>query len=177
VVQRPRSSNRPTPRWTAAVNAGQAIYLFDKEKTAKPECYGDCAEAWPPVLTDGEPVATSYARLVQLDPPREVSALAAAEMVRSGALLVDVREDDEWAAGHAPAAAHLPMSRLFGGRVALPSDRLIVCVCHVGARSAAVAAGLVAAGWDAVNLVGGMEAWLSAGLPVVGDDGRPGTVI
>jgi predicted lipoprotein with Yx(FWY)xxD motif len=35
----------------------QAIYLFDNEETDRPECYGDCAVAWPPVLTRGEPVA------------------------------------------------------------------------------------------------------------------------
>src|SRR5215203_1868098 len=34
---------------------GQAIYLFDKEQNSKPECYGACAEAWPPVLTEGSP--------------------------------------------------------------------------------------------------------------------------
>ena len=39
--------------------AGQAIYLFDKEKSDKAECYGDCAAAWPPVLTKGEPQAGS----------------------------------------------------------------------------------------------------------------------
>src|SRR5688572_31447152 len=39
----------------------QAIYLFDAETTSKPECYGACAEAWPPVLTDGEPVAAGAA--------------------------------------------------------------------------------------------------------------------
>jgi predicted lipoprotein with Yx(FWY)xxD motif len=39
----------------------QAIYLFDKETSSTPECYGDCAAAWPPVLTDGEPVAAEGA--------------------------------------------------------------------------------------------------------------------
>jgi predicted lipoprotein with Yx(FWY)xxD motif len=38
---------------------GQAIYLFDKEQTTKPECYGACADAWPPVLTKGSPTAAS----------------------------------------------------------------------------------------------------------------------
>ena len=36
---------------------GEAFYLFDKEDTKKPECYGACAKAWPPVLTKGKPVA------------------------------------------------------------------------------------------------------------------------
>jgi predicted lipoprotein with Yx(FWY)xxD motif len=41
---------------------GQAIYLFDKESTSRAECYGECARAWPPVLTDGEPQAEGSAR-------------------------------------------------------------------------------------------------------------------
>ena len=41
--------------------SNQAIYLFDKETASTPECYGDCAAAWPPVLTDGEPVASGAA--------------------------------------------------------------------------------------------------------------------
>ena len=36
---------------------GQAIYLFDVETTSRPRCYGPCADAWPPVLTDGAPFA------------------------------------------------------------------------------------------------------------------------
>ena len=41
---------------------GQAIYLFDKEQSTKPECYGACAEAWPPVLTKGSPTAANGAK-------------------------------------------------------------------------------------------------------------------
>jgi predicted lipoprotein with Yx(FWY)xxD motif len=46
---------------------GQAIYLFDKEQTTKPECYGACAEAWPPVLTKGMPTAEDGAKQNLLD--------------------------------------------------------------------------------------------------------------
>jgi rhodanese-related sulfurtransferase len=106
----------------------------------------------------------------------EVSAAAAVELVKSGALLLDVREDHEWVAGHAPDATHLPMSRLAEGAGALPTDQQIVCVCHLGGRSAMVAAALAGAGFRAVNLTGGMEAWQAAGLPVVTDDGQPGAV-
>jgi predicted lipoprotein with Yx(FWY)xxD motif len=42
-------------------DTGQAIYLFDVETTAEPQCYDDCATAWPPVLTDGAPVAVGGA--------------------------------------------------------------------------------------------------------------------
>jgi len=100
-------------------------------------------------------------------PPREVNPSEARLLIEQGALLLDVREDIEWQAGHAPEATHLPMSRI-GARVdELPTDRLIVCVCHVGARSAAVAEALSNAGYSATNLAGGMDAWQAAGLPVV----------
>jgi predicted lipoprotein with Yx(FWY)xxD motif len=45
---------------------GQAIYLFEAEKTSKPNCYGDCARVWPPVLTTGKPVAGAAVRQRQL---------------------------------------------------------------------------------------------------------------
>ena len=105
-----------------------------------------------------------------------MSVVEARELVRSEAILLDVREDDEWAAGHAPEAVHMPMSRIAREFGTLPTDRTIVCVCHVGARSAAVASALTEAGWQAVNLDGGMAAWESAGYPVVDDDGRAGYV-
>ena len=99
--------------------------------------------------------------------PREVDATGARQLVEDGALLLDVREDIEWQAGHAPEATHLPMSRIGASVSQLPTDRLIVCVCHVGARSAAVAEALNNAGYSATNLAGGMDAWAAAGLPVV----------
>ncbi len=114
---------------------------------------------------------------VQSDTPGEVFATEALELVRSDAILLDVREDHEWAAGHAPGATHIPMSRISQYAASLPTNKTIICVCHVGARSAAVAAALNRAGWTARNLAGGMEAWAAAGLPVVDKAGGTGQVI
>jgi rhodanese-related sulfurtransferase len=97
----------------------------------------------------------------------EVSATEAVTLVEQGAVLLDVRELDEWEAGRAPQAVHLPMSQLQARAGEIPTDRTIVCVCHVGGRSAMVADALNRNGWEAVNLTGGMDAWASAGLPVV----------
>lgn len=49
---------------------GQAVYRFDKETSSKPECYGACAKAWPPVLTKGRPVAGKGARSARLGSTR-----------------------------------------------------------------------------------------------------------
>src|SRR5579884_2847941 len=99
--------------------------------------------------------------------PEEAARLAESE----GAVLLDVREQEEWDAGHAPAARHLPMSTISGRAEEIPTDRLIVCVCRSGGRSAAVTEALVNGGWKAANLAGGMQAWEAAGLPVVDDRG------
>jgi rhodanese-related sulfurtransferase len=111
------------------------------------------------------------------DSVAEVSALDAVELIRENALLLDVREDHEWQVGHAPEATHVPMSQLNERAAELPTDRTIVCVCHVGGRSAVVTDALNRSGWQAVNLTGGMEAWQAAGLAVVDDLGAPGSVV
>jgi rhodanese-related sulfurtransferase len=105
--------------------------------------------------------------VMQPDSLPEISATDAAASIEAGALLLDVREDDEWAAGHAPQAVHIPMSSLTGRTAEIPTDRTVICVCHVGGRSAVVTDALNRAGWQAVNLTGGMNAWEAAGLPVV----------
>ncbi|HVF32478.1 MAG TPA: rhodanese-like domain-containing protein [Acidimicrobiales bacterium] len=102
------------------------------------------------------------------------------QRVEDGALLLDVREPDEWEAGHAPAAVHLPLGRVEAGDhgdVALEPGRPVVVICRVGGRSEKAAVALKAAGFEAVNLAGGMRAWAEAGQPVVKDDGEIGTVI
>jgi rhodanese-related sulfurtransferase len=92
--------------------------------------------------------------------------------------LLDVRDDDEWAAGHAPQAHHVPMMELLGRLDELPSDRELVVVCRVGSRSAQVVAYLQAKGWDRVsNLSGGMWSWQAAGRGMVSDDGSPAYVL
>jgi rhodanese-related sulfurtransferase len=102
---------------------------------------------------------------------------AAAESAAGSVLLLDVREDDEWMAGHAPAARHIPMSTLPGRVDELARDARIVCVCRSGGRSAQVTEWLRHQGFDAVNLTGGMFQWVANGHPVVNHAGEAGTVI
>lgn len=99
---------------------------------------------------------------------------AAAQAATGDVLLLDVREDEEWAAGHVAGATHLPMSRLDLG--AVPTDRPVVCVCRSGNRSGQVTDHLSGAGIDITNMAGGMLAWAAAGLPMVTTDGMPGRV-
>jgi rhodanese-related sulfurtransferase len=85
----------------------------------------------------------------------------------TGVLLVDVREPNEWAEGHAPGALHRPLGGL-DPRKLPKADRYFV-ICRSGNRSARATEALVAAGLDAYNVEGGMTAWMRAGLPVVQD--------
>ncbi len=108
---------------------------------------------------------------------REITIDEAGPVLGSGAVLLDVREDDEWAAGHAGEALHIPMGEVADRLAELPTDRTVVCICRSGARSLAVAGLLVGSGYDAVNLVGGMHGWASSGEPVVTDGGAAGRVV
>lgn len=93
----------------------------------------------------------------------EVAALA----VPADAFLLDVRERDEWAAGHAPDAVLVPMTELAGRVAELPLDTRIHVICRSGNRSGYVTRWLRAHGVDAVNVAGGMIAWAQGGRPVV----------
>ncbi len=93
--------------------------------------------------------------------------LEASRLVEEGrAVLLDVRLPEEWLSVRAPSALHIPMRQLSTSVDRLPWGTTIACICHVGARSAVVAEALAGAGFDAVNVTGGMAAWEAAGLPV-----------
>lgn len=89
------------------------------------------------------------------------------------AALLDVREDDEWAAGHIEGAVHVPLGEVpdrlgeFAG-----ADPLYV-VCRSGNRSGRAVAWLNTQGFDSVNVAGGMKAWAAAGKPMSSASGTP----
>lgn len=100
------------------------------------------------------------------------------ELVLDGAVLLDIREPNEWQAGHAPEAVHIPM-----GEVAQTSplpfdqDAKVVVICRSGRRSIPVTEYLQSAGYDAVNYEGGMQAWVQLGGEIVDEAGNTGTVL
>jgi rhodanese-related sulfurtransferase len=95
--------------------------------------------------------------------PPSVSAGEAVQLVAEGALVVDVRRSFEWERVHIPSAVHLPLEDLPTGCLALPDDRLLIVFCTGGLRSAGAANLLVEAGFDAVNMRGGLVQWRRAG--------------
>src|SRR3954447_27061434 len=124
------------------------------------------------------PAVLTQHRGMQREPA--VSAISpeeASDRVNEGAVLLDVREPAERAAGHAPTAVHVPLAALAANIDTFDKNTPIVAVCRVGGRSERAASVLLQRGYDAVNLAGGMQAWAAATLPVVTDAGDDGAVI
>ncbi|MFI0779421.1 rhodanese-like domain-containing protein [Streptomyces sp. NPDC021212] len=97
---------------------------------------------------------------------------------RPDAVLLDVREKPEWTAGHAPAAVHVPLTKLVAGGT-LPAEaegRPLVVICRSGHRSQQAAKILAERGVQAVDVEGGMNAWAAAGHPVVDERGNNGQI-
>ena len=101
-------------------------------------------------------------------PVPEVSVAA----LPADAVLLDVRDDDEWIAGHAPDAVHIPMPDLADRLDDIPDADELYVICRTGGRSARVAEYLNANGWDAVNVDGGMMLWQRLGRPMVSESGE-----
>ena len=98
--------------------------------------------------------------------------------VEASAYLLDVREPDEWTAGHAPGAHHLPMMEVPARLAEIPGDTEVVVVCRSGGRSGQVVSYLMGNGWDNVrNLDGGMQVWAAVGRDVISENGKPAQVL
>ncbi|MFE0148017.1 rhodanese-like domain-containing protein [Nonomuraea sp. NPDC059007] len=95
-----------------------------------------------------------------------------AKDVPAGAYLLDVREQGEWVAGHAPDAVHIPMGELQSRLDEVPAGQPVYVVCRVGGRSAHAAAWLNHVGREAVNVGGGMQSWEAAMRPMVSESGQ-----
>ncbi|HEY3534830.1 MAG TPA: rhodanese-like domain-containing protein [Pedococcus sp.] len=94
--------------------------------------------------------------------------------VPDDAVILDVREKDEWEAGHAPSAVHIPLGELPWRLDELPDDtETLAVVCRSGGRSSRAVAWLTQQGFDVANLEGGMRAWHGAGKQLVADRGEP----
>ncbi|WP_405593829.1 rhodanese-like domain-containing protein [Streptomyces sp. NBC_01092] len=108
-------------------------------------------------------------------PMARVTPAEARERAGAGAVLVDVREAQEWAEGHAPGAVLAPLSALSAGEP-LPESarsRPVIAICRSGKRSREAATLLSARGAEVVDVVGGMRAWAEAGFAVVTESGLP----
>ena len=96
----------------------------------------------------------------------EISPQRAAELVAGGAQLVDVRQDDEYAAGRIEGSLHIELDQLPAEAAAIDRNRPVVFYCRSGSRSALATQAFRAAGYEAHNLTGGLIAWKERGLPL-----------
>lgn len=98
---------------------------------------------------------------------RAVDVYEASRRQAAGAFLVDVRQPEEWNAGHAPNATLIPLGALSARLADIPRDREVLLICRSGNRSGAAQRQLLQFGYEQViNVSGGMNAWAGAGLPV-----------
>jgi len=124
------------------------------------------AAAWAQGLTKQDLVREAKSRISQVTPPQ------ALEMQRTGSVLLDCREPEEFAEGHAPGAVNIPRG-LLEFRIAklIPNPKTsIVMYCMSGSRSSLSVCTLTNMGYaNTVNLDGGYNAWVQAGLPLEKD--------
>jgi rhodanese-related sulfurtransferase len=91
--------------------------------------------------------------------------------------ILDVREDDEWEAGHIEGAQHIPMMKVPARLAEIPTGEQVLVICRSGSRSARVVGFLQAQGVDAANVAGGMQVWSTLGRAMTGPPGQPPRVL
>ena len=93
------------------------------------------------------------------------------------ASILDVREEYEWAAGHVAGALHIPLDQLPERLDELDADEDLFVICRTGGRSMRAVQWLVAQGYSATNVAGGMDMWFEAGRAMVSDNGLKPVVL
>lgn len=96
-----------------------------------------------------------------------VGTLQATRLINDGAVVVDVREPAEFAAGHVIDSRNIPVAQIASRAGELPANKAVIVMCASGSRSTRAAAALRKAGRaDVFCLDGGIAGWQQAGLPV-----------
>ena len=119
------------------------------------------------------PTPTAPAPAPAAEPPaapaaireESVAELAAAQ-AHGGVALIDVRTPGEFAGGHVPGAVNIPLDEIDARLAELPEAGDVHFICAAGGRSGKATAMLTAKGRSAVNVAGGTNAWIAAGLPI-----------
>ncbi len=102
----------------------------------------------------------------------EISIEQLKQAGQDGAMVIDVRDDHEYAAGHVAGAASLPLPEVEARMQELPKDQTIYLICQGGGRSGKAADLLSEAGFDARSVAGGTSAWVEAGGEVTTGSGQ-----
>ena len=97
-------------------------------------------------------------------PETDIATLAAAH--DGGAVVLDVRQPDEYLEAHVPGAVLIPLDQLASRREEIPAGDPLYVICAAGGRSLTATAALVDAGYPAVSVAGGTNAWVAAGHSV-----------
>lgn len=98
----------------------------------------------------------------------EISVDQAHELYQAGTFVLDVRTQEEWDEYHAPNTTLIPLDQLPNRLSELPKDREIVVVCRSGNRSQQGRDILLAAGFNATSMAGGLSEWYAKGYPIEG---------
>lgn len=113
-------------------------------------------------------IAASAGGIASTTLAKEVSVEQAYEMYQAGTYVLDVRTQEEWDEYHAPNTTLIPLDQLPNRLNELPKDREIVVVCRSGNRSQQGRDILLAAGFNATSMAGGLSEWYAKGYPIEG---------
>jgi rhodanese-related sulfurtransferase len=107
------------------------------------------------------------------DAPLEVDLAQFEAAHEAGAVVLDVRQPDEYQSAHVPGAVLIPLDQLAARQDEIPDGDPLYVICAVGGRSLTATRALVGAGYRAVSVAGGTNGWIERGGQVATGD-EPG---